>query len=564
MRISHYFFGLCMLGIVALFSSCSGAPDSAKLLDEESFLVFRIDTRQFLEKSGFAEDGKAKSELKKLLKEMGGDETKFVTDLMDEPEKMGVNFADPIFIGFSGDRDFEVRVVGSVADDNNMTEFFNDLAKKADLDGKVKEVDDYRCLLFDSHSVLVYNSSSFMLRFFDSRMDDPDEKDQIKDAKKLFEGDGSNKLLEDNDFQEMCSRSGVAQMLFRGKGLAELRGSTELERELPDDLELKDIAYLMELSVDKREAVLTGEFLAGSDEWKKNTEQFMAVFGDIQAEYAEYISKENGALMVNINGEKLLDMLSDLGVKKEMGGDWRMLRDLLGSINGDAAIGFDNLSALEKDGYPSISAYVSTSDNKLISLVHDLLADDIQYSYSTRLDVSGTDKYQLYDTDDDVQLLFGFDDGCSYFAFGGSEAKAFGKVKKAFEKSDIKGKGVYAFLNFSVFKTIKDVLDEYDYEEKVVFDYLSKLFDYGEFYLEGDNGKFVLRVTNRDADKTPIEAMFENIYSFVVDMEEASRKSMKWADEDYATYYDDEDDYSWSADSVLEAPEEVYAEEAAE
>ena len=60
MRISHYFFGLCMLGIVALFSSCSGAPDSAKLLDEESFLVFRIDTRQFLEKSGFAEDGKAK------------------------------------------------------------------------------------------------------------------------------------------------------------------------------------------------------------------------------------------------------------------------------------------------------------------------------------------------------------------------------------------------------------------------------------------------------------------------------------------------------------------------
>ena len=74
----------------------------------------------------------------------------------------------------------------------------------------------------------------------------------------------------------------------------------------------------------------------------------------------------------------------------------------------------------------------------------------------------------------------------------------------------------------------------------------------------------MLRVTNRDADKTPIEAMFENIYSFVVDMEEASRKSMKWADEDYATYYDDEDDYSWSADSVLEAPEEVYAEEAAE
>lgn len=547
-----------MLGIVALFSSCSGTPDSAKLLDEESFLVFRIDTKQLLEKSGFAEDGKAKSEIKKLLKEMGGDDTKFVTDLMDEPEKMGVNFADPMFIGFSGDRDFEVRVVGSVADDNNMTEFFNDFAKKADLDGKVKEVDDYRCLLFDSYTVLVYNSSSFMLRFFDSRMDDPDEKDQIKDAKKLFEGDGNSKLLEDNDFQEMCSRSGVAQMLVRGKGLAELRGSSELERELPEDLELKDFAYLMELSVDKREAVLTGEFLAGSDAWKKNVEQFMAAFGDIQAEYAEYISKENAALMLNINGEKLLDMLSDLGVKKNMGGDWRELRDLLGSINGDAAIGFDNLSALEEGSYPSISGYISTSDNKLISLVHDLLADEIEYSYSTRLDVSGTDKYHLYDTDGDAQLLFGYDDGCSYFAFGGSEAKAFGKVKKAFEKSDIKGKGVYAFFNFSLLKKIREMLSEYDYEDKVVLDYLSKLFDYGEFYLEGDNGKFVLRITNRDADKTPIEAMFENLYSFVVDMEEASRNSMKWFDENYSSYYDDDDDdYSWSADSVLEAEEAV-------
>lgn len=560
MRIKHYLFGLCMLGIVALFSSCSGTPDSAKLLNDESFLVFRIDAKQLYEKSGFAEDGKSKSEIKKIFKEMGGDDTKFITDLMDEPEKLGVNFAEPVFIGFSGDRDFEVRVVGSVADEGKMTEFFKTFADKVDMDNDVEEVDDYHCLLFDSHSVLVYNNSNFMMRFYDRRMDDPDEKNQVKDVKKLFEGDGSTKLLEDNDFQEMCSRGGVAQMLVRGKGLAELRDIDEVERDLPDGFELKDIAYLMELSIDKREAVLTGEFMPGSDVWKENLAKMDELFGAIQADFAQYISKENGAMMVNINGEKLLDMLKDLGVKKEMGSDWRMLSDLIGSISGDAAIGVNDISGLDRGKMPFISGYISTSNNKLISLVHDILEEDIRYSYSSKLDETSKDKYHLYDTDSEGQLLFGYDDGCSYFAFGGSDAKAFGKVKKAFEKSDIKGKGVYAFFNFAIFNTIKEMMSDYQAESKVGLEYLVKWFDYAEFYLEGDNLKFVMRVTSRDADKTPIEAILENLSSFVNDMMEAQEKARSIYDDYYPSF---DDEYNWGDDDI---PEEVKdaAEEAVE
>lgn len=522
MRTKIYIFGLCMMGMLALLSSCSKTPDSAKLLDEESFLVVRIDTRQLLEKSGLAEEGKAKSELKKFFKEGMGEDAKFITDLIDEPENIGIDFADPLFFAMSGDRDLEVRLVGSVADAEKMTSFFKELVKKADLDNRVKEVDGYHCLIFDEQSVLVYDRSNFMFCFYDESLDNSDESDVVDDVKTLFEGRTDNELLTDADFNEMCSRGGVAQLLVRGKGVAEMRSSRELTKELPDGCELEDIAMMMELTVDKGEAVLTGEMLPGSDAWKEFFEKNTAIYGDIKAEFAQYLSKENGVVMANIDGGKLYDLLSDAGIMQQLGrDDRRAVRDLLTAINGDIAVGLNDIKDLE-EGDLTISGYISTSSNKLVELFCQILMAE---GASDVIEKTGADKYQLIERDyyGDIatQLLFGYDKGASYVVLGGKDASAFGKVKKAFQKSDIKGKGIYAFFNFGF---LKNIVGNMNGEDEVFVNYLISLFDYVEFYNEeGDGGKLLLRLVVKDKNKTPIEVMFENCYKFLSDMMDASR-----------------------------------------
>lgn len=522
MRTKIYIFGLCMMGMLALLSSCSKTPDSAKLLDEESFLVVRIDTRQLLEKSGLAEEGKAKSELKKFFKEGMGEDAKFITDLIDEPENIGIDFADPLFFAMSGDRDLEVRLVGSVADAEKMTSFFKELVKKADLDNRVKEVDGYHCLIFDEQSVLVYDRSNFMFCFYDESLDNSDESDVVDDVKTLFEGRTDNELLTDADFNEMCSRGGVTQLLVRGKGVAEMRSSRELTKELPDGCELEDIAMMMELTVDKGEAVLTGEMLPGSDAWKEFFEKNTAIYGDIKAEFAQYLSKENGVVMANIDGGKLYDLLSDAGIMQQLGrDDRRAVRDLLTAINGDIAVGLNDIKDLE-EGDLTISGYISTSSNKLVELFCQILMAE---GASDVIEKTGADKYQLIERDyyGDIatQLLFGYDKGASYVVLGGKDASAFGKVKKAFQKSDIKGKGIYAFFNFGF---LKNIVGNMNGEDEVFVNYLISLFDYVEFYNEeGDGGKLLLRLVVKDKNKTPIEVMFENCYKFLSDMMDASR-----------------------------------------
>lgn len=522
MRTKNYIFGLCMMGMLALLSSCSKTPDSAKLLDEESFLVVRIDTRQLLEKSGLAEEGKAKSELKKFFREGMGEDAKFITDLIDEPENIGIDFADPLFFAMSGDRDLEVRLVGSVADAEKMTSFFKELVKKADLDNRVKEVDGYHCLIFDEQSVLVYDRSNFMFCFYDESLDNSDESDVVDDVKTLFEGRTDNELLTDADFNEMCSRGGVAQLLVRGKGVAEMRSSRELTKELPDGCELEDIAMMMELTVDKGEAVLTGEMLPGSDAWKEFFEKNTAIYGDIKAEFAQYLSKENGVVMANIDGGKLYDLLSDAGIMQQLGrDDRRAVRDLLTAINGDIAVGLNDIKDLE-EGDLTISGYISTSSNKLVELFCQILMAE---GASDVIEKTGADKYQLIERDyyGDIatQLLFGYDKGASYVVLGGKDASAFGKVKKAFQKSDIKGKGIYAFFNFGF---LKNIVGNMNGEDEVFVNYLISLFDYVEFYNEeGDGGKLLLRLVVKDKNKTPIEVMFENCYKFLSDMMDASR-----------------------------------------
>ena len=553
-----------IVGVVLAFVLGSKVPKSARLLDENAMVVARIDAKQMIQKSGLADDGKAKAELEKLIKKYADDEAKFINDLIDDPGQTGIDFAEPMFVSASSGNDgSDVRFVGSVKSDKDLTKFLEDINEKSGSDDEIEEKDGYHCMLgFSSnygYSAFVYNDDFFMLReCHKSDGDKMDAEDVIDDVKDYFEGKKDNELLDDKSFKEMCKRDGVAQLLIRGKGLAEVKQIEQgFDEAFPDRYKLEDLAYLFDAQVNNGEVVLTGEFLPGSDVWEekfKETEDFV---GDIEAEYADYISKENAMLIVNLKGEKIAEQLKKGGMKKQMGSnDWKMLSDIIKSIDGDVAFA---LNKIADNGIPSFNAYGHTVNNKLVSLLAEELED------ASTFNEQGTNKYSFKIPNLDMELLFGYDKKSSYFVFGQDNLKAFGKANKAFSKDDIKGRGIYAFFNFSVLNKFDKLLDNSAGADaplaKTAFKFLDKMFDYAEFYFE-NNKKFVLRLVSEDKDQTPIETLFANLGSFISDMQDAQQEAGRLRQKAYSDYYRsdsydsyDSDSYSsYDADSVMEAP----------
>lgn len=584
MNKKHLYFGiggavLCLVGVLVAFLACNRVPKNARLLDENAIVVVKIDPKQMMKKSGLAGDSKAKDELQKLIKKYAKDEAKFINELIDDPGKTGFDFSDPMFFSFSGgDSEQDVRFVGSVKDDKDLTKFLEKLNEKSGGDVEIEESDGYHCLLDYSYeggySALVYNDDYFMYRGYrkwgsgkESKMDAEDIIDDVKD---IFEGKNDNKLLDDDAFKKMCKRDGVAQLLVRGKGLADIKGlEKQLGEALPDGCELADISYLLDTEINDGEVVVTGEFLLGSDEWEKAFKESEEYFGEINAEYADYISKDKAMLVVNLNGEKIVDKVGDTDAKKEMGSRyWKIFSEIFETINGDIAFVLNDIS--DNSDIPTISAYAHTQNNKLISFIANALEED-----GAPVESNGKNSYTV-DLPKNGTLLFGYDNKASYFVMGQNSPKAFGKVKKPFEKGDIKGRGIYAFFNFAVLSKLDKIIDETAEDEapliKVAFKYLDKLFDYAEFYFE-NNQKFVLRLVSENKDQTPIEVMIENLNKFITDImdaeEEAYKIRQRYRDRVESDYYsyeytDSVSEYSYDAAEKVEEAAQDVAEAAAE
>lgn len=542
MKMKKYYF-LMLVMVLALLSSCSKVPNYAKVIPDDALLVVRIDAKQLAEKSGIGENDKVKKKFKAALKDADlsrGLRNK-VEDLLEDPSATGIDLSQPLFVYVAqDDSDVKAGIVGGVSSKDDLTELLNGLAKEADVD-KVVEEKEYN-YFSEGKECIVFADSWF---YFGQKNWDEDVEDYADDISSLFAKEAKNSIVETEDFQKMCSANGVAQLLLSGKGMGSIRDFKEISELMPKDLDIEEVAYLMDLTIDNGEAALTTEVLSKSDEWKDYLAKYDDLMGDVNGDLLQYIGKDGLAIFANINGENAYDELKEFGLFKEMGSEERdMVKKVLRSINGDVAFGMTDFN-MEK-GIPVVAAYLQTKDNSIVNVFAQSMGQEMEQKASNQYTVSLGNDYSDYgyssssrNAETPASMGFGFKNNISYIVTG-ANPKEFATASGAFAKSDLKGKKFYAYFGFAMLKKFsKTISSDYDF----LLNGVLKICDYAELYYEG-NGKSVLRLVTKDKDVTPLAALIDFGVEVVekmqnlqtvgdVGMEEMAVDSVA-VDEDYA------------------------------
>jgi len=504
MKLKNYLFGLCLTGMLFALSSCNKTPKSVSMIDDESFMVLRFDVKQLAEKSGVSDDKDFKEKMDKMLKESGLSKkaADAVKDIMEDPVKMGVDLRDPVFVSMKvvteknewGEyQGVEPEIIGTIFDAGDFAEFVNIISKENGGD-EVVEKDGIRCLA--SHgTALIFDDDSFILTGVDS---EDDAEAVIKDFKGRFEGKDGGKMAENENFLAMCERPGAAQfLLFGDKFYKNIDAS---QKEVLKDLKGMDL--LFDLEMNKGEAVVTGEPLFTTEEAKKKHDKSLEMIGDISGDYAPYLSKEFFGIFANIDGAKFYEALEEVPDFKEMKSEIPFdLKKVLGSIKGDVALGANQLDIADNQFGGAL--YISTPSNDFFDTVTGMLKEQ-----GAPMTEAGTNCYSLNLGYEGPSVQFGLDKKSTFVALSSSTPEPFKNDKNAFSKSDIKGRGFYAFFNF---KTLKKL--PLSGEEEMVAKEVVKLFDYAECYYDKDN-KGVLRVVSNDKDKNILELIVDLIKEY--------------------------------------------------
>ena len=513
MKLRGFLYSMFVTAILVAMSSCSKTPKCVSMLHDDPVVVARIDVRQLAEKG---ELSKEKDAIEEQLSSLSEEARKKIKEILDDPVNLGLDLRDPIFASVDESGDF--RVVGTVYDADDFRDFLKAMSKDAGIE--VKEKDDLTTVDLDG-GILAFDGDCFLITQGEGS------------PKKIFEGD--SKLVEDKDFAEMCDREGDVQVLVKGEPIAKV---LENQKDVAD--RLKNVSLLYDLSFNQGEVVQTFETLFKDADAKKRFEQYTAMAGEIQGDFAEYFSKNGFVIFGNIDGGKLYESLDKFDILERIapafGISEKDAESLIKSFKGDFAFGINDFGRMNTGNG---ALYVSMSSDKLLKIIEEAAQGELK--------PAGTNQFAF--VEDGANIALGYKKGAFYATakidsvMGASFITPFEKAKNALSKNDVKGKGtgLYAFLNFRMFDS--------EPQAKEVF----KDVDYAEAYYDKDF-KFIIRVVLQDKEKNSLVPFVKFLYN----MAPKTQYSIPY--ESYEVYPEMEEDDFFADDDLLGEDAEKAAE----
>lgn len=545
MKKSIFINFLLVACLVMLLASCNKVPKYAKMIPDDASVVVRLDVKKASENSKIGENKTVKDKIIKAIKDadLGRSARNKMEEIIDDPTKSGVDFSDPVmlYVAKDGDKD-DVGLLGSVKDKDAFADFLNTLSKECDGDGVEDAKKDFSYMILDTNTGIFFNKDFFLLT--DITSDKDKQEDDIDDIKKEFEEDGSSHSMADNpDMKAMCKKEGVLQILVEGRGLAEEKNvSDNFEDGLPSGVKLDDFSYLVDFNTEAGDATLSGEILSDSEAWKNYIAQYDEVLGNLGTSLNKYMSSDGLCAIVNVNGDKLYDLLKDFGYTKKMGdsADGKTYLKMLRSINGDAVMNLSDYDVFGDNKKIDGGIYISTDNNTIVNDFKKESKD--QNGFET----TGTDRYSIAlggggyiddygnyvePSEPSLYMNFGYKSGVSYFAMNDKKDKV-GEPKNVLPEEFFKGKKAYFYMSSQLLKPAKDGMEK-DVDDKEKAGYqtadektslgIIKTFieniDYIEGYYEG-GGKSTLHLVMKDNNVDPLSALLD---AFIDISEEAAK-----------------------------------------
>lgn len=471
MRKKIYCLPLVIIVMIMAMTSCSTkSTDCAKYIPDDALAVIRIDVEQLSKKCGDGGEQLKSKMLEAISKDSKSTEAREkLKEIFDDPAETGIDLRVPVMTYIKqDDRNNEFGLVAAVRDKDKLTDLLNATAESES--EKVKTEDDIN-YVYTGEKIMAYNSEVLCIKKF-GRVS---EAEAVADMKKLINGEYNYTFGESEAMKKMVAAKGVAQCLITGKVLTVAPEFREMRDMLPEELDLKDVANLLDLTMDKGEAALKFEFITSSDKWKDYMKKTEEAYRPIDSDLLEYASADGLAIVINPNGEKILSMMKEQGVNKTINdSNMEMVANVLSSIDGNIVI-----SGLDFNfANPNLNVYAKTKDGAIAGILGMMFGNT---------------------------FAVGYKDGVTYLLTQAG-AEPFKSEKNTIKKSDAKGKRGYLRFNFESLKTNSNIKRE----AEIIAGSLDKF----EISLEGD-GKGEMRLTLRDKDKYPIEAISKIVTDFL-------------------------------------------------
>lgn len=542
---------------VFLLASCNKVPKYAKMIPDDAAVVLRMDVRKISDKSKLGDNQDVKDKIEKAIKDadMGHSAREKLEDILDDPTKSGVDFRDPLMLYYTEDGDDRtVGILGSIKSKEDFTDLLNTLAKEADKDGVEDAKKDFSYLANDGSGIF-YNDDFFLITQLP--YDESKQDDKIDDIKKQFEDtDDKNTMASSEDMKAMCKKDGLMQLLVEGEGIGNMREFKDADDDMPDGLKLKDFAYLMDLNTDAGEATITGEVMAKSDEWKDYISSYDDAYGNIGNSLLKYVSTDGAAVLANLNGDKVSELMKKFGydktIKKFFGKDTDTFYKVLRSINGDVAFAFNGYDIEKTPSYSDFplfegGIYATTQDN---SVANDLQKEMKGDSHFIK---AGTDRYAIpilgnigsrmgsttsEEGDASLYMNFGYTSGVTYIAFS-SKKDNIPEAKSPLSESLVKGKQAYVYIGSGLLEPISKFLgknkDNLNSEQSLGLKVINGIIDqvaFVEGYYEA-GGKTTIRLVMKDSKVDPLKAAVDGLTD-LSDLVKKAEEEVSSAPDDYA------------------------------
>lgn len=563
---------LLLLPLVALLlSSCSGTPDTARLIPKDAVLVVGFNMKDFASQADMGDQEDATATLEKLLKseDVSAKTREKLLEMWEDPSETGFDLSETMFFFAAESYANHFAIVGGVSDEDDLKDFLEVMAKE-DACSKARKYSDLNYSIF-GRNVLVFDDDFFVFTEITwqqrEKGDDIDDAARlaVDEAKTLFTQKKEKSMADNEQFAELCSRDGFMNLFFNGKGLED---NPRTERELAafekqTGFRIQDYDILATLATDKDEVVLEAELMGITEAAQQKLEELGKCTQTIQGSYLSYLDA-NAILTIAFgnDGKAQMDLLNKSGLLGEMCDPecQAIVGELLKNLNGDVAW---QLTSLDADGQPEIALYAAADQPDGIRQLGELLVQNhvatmmepnkylvplgslTGMAGSSSYDDSYYDEYVMdslaaeefepdyygaepepdyYGSEPDCDYdvapqpgkdcngLLGWKQGAAYMVVG-TNPMAFQKPAKAIDKAPFENRKFYARYNFAaLLKSPPMKALEGSQDADIVVAFL-KLFDYVEAYIDAENPNRVgLRIVMADKENSPAKTLFEAFF----------------------------------------------------
>lgn len=405
-----------MAVLMAMVSACSDkAPEYTNIIPADASSVVSINMKSLVDKAGFndKETQQAKDKLIEAMKsEMNAATFQQMEMILKDPKRSGVDVSAPLYI-FSTEALPSVSVLAKVSSEDDLHALLETMENEK-ICQPIAGGDGYQYTQMNNQLFLAYTPSILLVTSYSGNTQFEKVKQSIA---ALLKQDAEKSIVSAAAFKRMLKLGGDIDVMFSPASLMGPYANMIDPKDMPYNIDLKDMQILGSLSFDKGKITMKYENFTESPELQALFDKQIKATRPIENTFLKYFPKSTLMFIsMGINGEEFYNLLLDneqfrknFSIAKA-----NEVKDLFSTFQNDIIFGMTNFTM---DNNPAFLMYASVKSASPLQMLYEKKAelglkrgDDIlklgenEYVYKSRnLNVFfGVRDNSLYATNDEM------------------------------------------------------------------------------------------------------------------------------------------------------------------